>query len=90
MSKSSGRSGTPDASTTGSGANPPKVFVTPDGRRYIAVPFEPKVGPNVRIVSGSWPLPSAATTRRASSGEETYLPATKPCPFGLVSLKRID
>jgi len=62
--------------------------VTPDGRRYIAVPFEGK--PPFRIVSGSWPLPSAATTRRVSSGGETYLPATKPCPFGLTSLKRID
>jgi len=76
--------------TTPFGAAGPEVFVTPDGRRYISVPFRPKVGPNVRIVSGSWPPPSPATTRRVSSAGVTFSPATKPCPFGLTSLKRID
>jgi len=88
MSKSSGRSGTPGASTTDSDANPPEVIVTPDGRRYIAVPFEGK--PPFRMLGSSCPPPSAATTRRVLPDGTTFSPATKPCPFGLVSLKRID
>lgn len=88
MSKSSGRSGARGGSTMDSGANPPEVFVTPDGRRYIAVPFEGK--PPFRIVSGSWPLRSDDITHPASLAGVTFSPATKPTPFGLTSLKRID
>lgn len=90
MSRSSGRSGNRGVSTTKVGADGPEVFVTPDGRCYMAVPFEPKMGPNVRVLGSSSPPPSPATIRRVLPEGTTFSPATKPCPFGLVSLVRID
>jgi hypothetical protein len=64
------------------------VFVTPDGRRYMAVPLEAK--PPFRMLGSSCPPPSGDITRRVLPEWTTFSPTTKPTPFGLVSLKRIS
>ncbi len=90
MKRSSGRSGTQGESRTGSGATSPPEIYTINGRRFMAAPFEAPMGPNVRVLGSSSPPPSPATTRRALPEGTIFSPATKPTPFGLVSLVRID